>query len=95
MGFLKVDQTGAQAIVSSLQSNASAREADLAALSSKANPSGVWEGLSASAYENAYLQWQAAEKNLVQALQNMAAQAQKIVNNFELIDQQGAGAFPS
>lgn len=93
MGYLKVDQAGAASIVRALQQNASAREADIRTLSNQAAPGDVWVGQAANAYQNAYLQWEAAERNLVTALQNLAQQAQRIVNAFEQIDQQGAGAF--
>lgn len=86
-GQLKIDEVGARSILDALKANASARQSDLRDLAAKARPDEVWQGQAAKAYDDAYTEWQQAEERLVEALNNLAAQAQKVVDNFFYIDQ--------
>lgn len=95
MGYLKVDFAGAQQIVATLRQNAEARTSDIQSLSSRANPAAVWDGAAATAYQDKFEQWKAAETNLVNALDELAQVVQQIVNNFNAVDQQGASAMPA
>ena len=92
-GYLQVDFAGAQAIVTALRNNAQARESDIQTLSSQANPAAVWVGTAATAYEDKFEQWKAAEANLVNALDQLANVVQSIVNNFDEINQNGAASL--
>jgi WXG100 family type VII secretion target len=93
VGYLKVDYAGAEQIAATLQQNADARMSDINTLSSRVDPSAVWEGAAATAYQEKYEQWKAAENNLVSALEQLGAVVKQIINNFDQIDTQGAGAL--
>lgn len=93
MGYLKVDKEGAMQIAATLKQNAAAREGDLASLSARVAPQAVWEGTSATAYEEKYQQWRNAETNLIRALQELGQVVGQIITNFESVDSQGAAAL--
>jgi len=93
VGYLKVDYAGAEQIAATLQQNAEARMSDISSLSSRVDPSAVWEGVSATAYQEKYEQWKAAENNLVSELEQLGGLVKQIVANFDQIDQQGASAL--
>lgn len=93
MGFLKVDEEGAQQIAALLKQNASARESDLSSLSARVSPQAVWQGQAATAYEDKYQQWRSAESNLIRALDELGQVVHQIITNFQSVDQQGAGAL--
>ena len=93
MGYLKVDYAGAEQIAAALKQNAEARISDINSLSSRVSPSSVWEGTAATAYQEKYEQWEQAENNLVNALEELGGVVKQIVDNFNQIDQQGASAL--
>jgi WXG100 family type VII secretion target len=93
VGFLKVDYAGAEQIAATLKQNAEARLSDINTLSGQVDPSAVWEGAAATAYQEKYEQWKSAENNLVNALEQLGGVVKQIVDNFDQIDQQGAGAL--
>ena len=93
MGFLKVDVEGAMQIASTLRQNAEGRQSDLAALTPRVEPSAVWEGEAASAYQEKYDQWRTAETNLVHALEELGQVVGQIITNFQAVNQQGASAL--
>jgi WXG100 family type VII secretion target len=93
-GQLRVDFAGAQEIAKALSTAATQNQNDLHTLSSKARPDQVWAGAAAAAYQNAYDRWESAEKQLIQALDDMGRAVKTIIDNFDHIDSQGASAFP-
>ncbi len=93
MGYLKVDVAAAKQIASDLSRNAEARTSDLSALGSRVRPDNVWEGEAASAYQEKYEAWRAAEMKLVDALRELGQVVDKIITNFDEINTQGAAAL--
>lgn len=93
MGYLKVDVEGAMQIASALRQNAEARQSDIASLTPRVEPSAVWEGDAATAYQEKYQQWRSAESNLVNALQELGQVVSQIITNFDQVNQQGAAAL--
>lgn len=93
MSFLKIDKAGANQLASILQANAAARQSDLASLSSRLSPNVIWEGCTASAYEETYLKWWYAETELIHALGELGHFVIQISQNFDAVDQNGAGAL--
>jgi WXG100 family type VII secretion target len=93
VGYLKVDFAGAEQIAAALKQNAEERTSDINSLSQRVNPSAVWEGDAATAYQEKYEQWRAAETNLVNALDELGGVVKQIIDNFNQIDEQGAGAL--
>ncbi len=93
MGFLKVDVEGAMQIAAALKQNAEARQSDLSALTPRVEPSAVWEGDAATAYQEKYDQWHSAETNLVHALEELGQVVGQIITNFDQVNQQGASAL--
>jgi WXG100 family type VII secretion target len=93
VGFLKVDYAGAEQIAAALKQNADARMSDIGSLSSRVDPSAVWEGAAATAYQEKYEQWKSAENNLVNALEQLGGVVKQIIDNFDQIDTQGASAL--
>lgn len=93
MPFLKVDFAGAEQIAATLKQNAADRTNDINALSSRVDPSAVWEGEAATAYQEKYNNWKSAETNLVNALEELGGVVKQIIDNFDAINQQGASAL--
>jgi uncharacterized protein YukE len=93
MGFLKIDKAGANQLAAILQANAAARKSDLAGLGSRMSPNAVWEGCTASAYEETYRKWWSAENDLIHALGELRHFVMQISQNFDAVDQSGAGAL--
>ena len=93
MPYLKVDFASAEAIAAALKQNAADRTSDISTLSSRADPSAIWEGAAATAYQEKFQQWKTAETNLVAALDELGAVVRQIIDNFDQINQQGASAL--
>lgn len=93
MPYLKVDIAGARQIATDLKANTEARQADLSSLGARVRPDAVWEGEAATAYQEKYLQWEAAERRLVEALRELGMVVDKIITNFDEINQTGASAL--
>jgi WXG100 family type VII secretion target len=91
--FLKVDFAGAEQIAATLKQNAADRTNDINTLSSRVDPSAVWEGDAATAYQEKYNNWKSAETNLVNALEELGGVVKQIIDNFDAINQQGASAL--
>jgi WXG100 family type VII secretion target len=91
--FLKVDFAGAEQIAATLKQNAADRTNDINTLSSRVDPSAVWEGDAATAYQEKYNNWKSAETNLVNALEELGGVVKQIIDNFDVINQQGASAL--
>jgi WXG100 family type VII secretion target len=91
--FLKVDFAGAEQIAATLKQNAADRISDINTLSSRVDPSAVWEGDAATAYQEKYEQWKSAENNLVHALDELSGVVKQIIDNFNQINEQGASAL--
>lgn len=93
VSFLKIDNAGANQLAAILQANAAARQSDLAILGSRLSPSAVWEGCTASSYEETYRKWWSAENALIHALGELGHFVRQISQNFDAVDQNGAGAL--
>ncbi len=93
MPTLAVDPCVLHPIAAALKQNASDRISDINSLSSRVDPSSVWEGDAATKYQEKYEQWKQAENNLVSALEELGGVVKQIIDHFDQINQQGASAL--
>ncbi|UVJ38051.1 WXG100 family type VII secretion target [Arthrobacter sp. CJ23] len=93
MSVLRIDPAAAREIAAKLESNATARLDDLSTLKAVASPEAVWAGESATSYTHAYERWEAAERELVHALEGLARIVRQVADNHDEIERSGRQAL--
>ena len=86
MGYLRVSIEEARQIGEVLQQNSADRQSDLVSLKSRTSPDAVWEGRQATKYREAYERWERAEKELIEAQNQLGIQVKEIVSRYEQIE---------
>lgn len=93
MAHLKLDISSLERLAAYLTRTAEQSEMEFSRLRSRLEPSSVWEGGTPPAYQELYVQFLTAQRDLVEAQERLATLIEQIANNFDAIDAAGATAL--
>ncbi len=93
MAHLKLDISSLERLAAYLTRTAEQSEREFSRLRSRLEPSSVWEGGTPPGYQELYVQFLTAQRDLVEAQERLATLIEQIANNFDAIDAAGATAL--